>query len=95
MKGHPNNIIGQVTYIISEQLGAPHGVAQRPPLQGVGQLQLSQAVPHARLTSEAVADCSSTAVSGLHHHLLQAVAAPAGYHKLLLSPLIKKKNFRC
>jgi len=88
MKGHPNNIVGQVTYIISEQLGAPHGVAQQPPLQGVGQFQLSQAVSQTRLATEAVAGSSSTAVDGLHHHLLQVVTAPAGYQNsfFLTSP---------
>jgi len=60
-------------------------MAQRPPLQGVDQLQFSSAITQARMASEAVAGSSSAAVGGLHHHLLQAVATPAGYHKLLYS----------
>jgi len=55
-------------------------MAQRPPLQGVGQLQLSQAVSQARLATKAVAGGSPTAVDGLHYHLLQVITAPAGYH---------------
>jgi len=53
----------------------------------VDHLQFCQTVPQARMASEAVAGSSSAAVGGLHHHLLQAVATPAGYHKLLLAPL--------
>jgi hypothetical protein len=81
MKGHPNNIVGQITYIISEQLGAPHGMAPRPPLDGVGHLQLHQAVCLGVVRMKAVASTRPTAVCGTHHHLLQVAAASEGYHK--------------
>jgi hypothetical protein len=48
------------------------------------------------MASEAVAGSSSAAVGGLHHHLLQAVTASAGYHKLdsfpFKTPGVKNKS---
>jgi len=53
----------------------------------VGHLQLRPTVPQARLATEAMAGSSSTAVNGLHHHLLQVVTAPARYHNSFLTSL--------
>ena len=89
-----NDTIGQNTYVISQQLGAPHSVAQWSPLQGGNRLQPHQAVPQARMVSEAVAGSSSTAVDGLHHHLLQVVTAPAGYLVSFLLASIEVSDIR-